>query len=191
MHRSPARLVPPSCSPPLTTRPTPTRESVRPTPTEKNDCVRVMPTAPRPSNQSASLRPGRSPPSTRRRTSRSSSPAREKRAAAKSRGGTLSTTSLTATKLVPKKKTVSSNESSTSAEARRPPSGPSRVSLADEVGALLQHFEVGGDQTRAAREVLEGHDLVRRVHVAVGRGDEPGGDAGPRELYGVGVGAGR
>src|SRR5829696_3402966 len=158
---------------------------VRPTPTVKTDCVSVMPTTPRPSTGRKSLRSRRLSGSTRRRSSQSSSPADVNRTAANRIGGTLSTTCLTATKLVPKKKTVRSSEVSTHSEARR------FSTLADEVRILVERLYVGGDQARAPLQVLQVHDLVRRVHVAVGARDEPRRYPGPGEVDGVGVGSGR
>src|SRR5215212_6376733 len=108
----------------------------------------------------------------------SSRPASVKRVAANSIGGTLSTTSFTAVKLVPKKKTVSRSEASTRGEPRR----FSFVTLADEVRVRTKSLDVDGDQTRAVLKIVELHHLVRRVHVAVGRRDEPRGDAGAGEL---------
>src|SRR5215212_47800 len=158
---------------------------VRPTPTVKTDCVSVMPTTPRPSTGRKSLRSRRLSGSTRRRSSQSSSPAEVNRSAANRIGGTTSTTCLTATKLVPKKKTVRSSEVSTHSEARR------FSTLTDEVRILVEGLYVGGDQTRAVLQGLQVHDLVRRVHVAVGARDEPRRYPGPGEVDGVGVGSGR
>src|SRR3712207_5162395 len=146
--------------------------------------VRVTPTRPRPSMGSRSRRERRPSGPERRASGNSSNPASVKRVAAKRIGGTLSTTSFTAVKFVPKKKTVSRSETSTSGEARR----FSGFTLADEVGACVQPFYVGGDQARAVLQVPEVHDLVRRVHVAVRRRDEPRGYPGAGEPYGVGIG---
>src|ERR687885_1610172 len=154
------------------------------TPTVKTDWVSVTPTTPRPSTLTKSSRRRRLSGSTRRRSTQSSTPAKVNRTAAKSIGGTLSTTCLTATKLVPKKNTVRISEASSQSEALR----FSGVTLADEVRILVERLYVGGDYTRAVLQVLEVHDLVRRVHVAVGARDEPRRYPGPRELDGVGVG---
>src|SRR5918997_1617966 len=157
------------------------------TPMVKTDWVSVTPTTPRPSTGRKFSRLRRVSGSTRRRRNQSSTPARVKRAAAKRIGGTLSTTCLTATKLVPKKTTVRSSEVSTRSEARR----FSGVTLADEVRVSFERLEVGGDQARAVLQVLEVHDLVRRVHVAVGARDEPRRYPGAGELDRVGVRSGR
>src|SRR5215211_6038594 len=158
---------------------------VRLTPTVKTDWVSVTPTTPRPSTGRKSLRSKRLSGSTRRRSSQSNIPANVKRTAANRIGGTLSTTCLTATKLVPKKKTVRSSEVSTHSEARR------FSTLANEVRILVEGLHVGGDQARAVLQVLQVHDLVRRVHVAIGARDEPRRYPGPGEVDGVGVGSGR
>src|SRR5215216_5053042 len=120
----------------------------------------------------------RRPSSDRSARGNRSSPASVKRVAAKSIGGTLSTTSFTAVKLVPKKNTVSRSEVSTRGEACR----FSFVTLAEEVRVRAESLDVDGDQTRAVLKVAELDHLVRRVHVAVGRRDEPRGDAGAGEL---------
>src|SRR5215212_2419595 len=143
----------------------------------------VTPTRPRPSmgRRSRLERRPLGPESSAR--GNNSSPASVKRLAANSMGGTSSTTSFTAVKLVPKKKTVSSSEPSTSPELCL----FSFVNLADEVGVPVELLHVGEDQTRAVLQVPEVHDLIRGVHVTVGRRDEPRGDAGAGELDGVGV----
>src|SRR5918997_5048580 len=74
--------------------------------------------------------------------------------------------------------------------ARRRPSPVPRLFLADKVRVLLQALYVGGDEPGAVRQVFERHDLIRRVHVAVGYRDEPRGYSLPLELYGVRVRAG-
>src|SRR5215211_3102672 len=153
------------------------------TPMVKTDWVSVTPTTPSPSTGMKSSRRRRLSGSTRRRSSQSSTPAKVNRTAAKSTGGTLSTTCLTATKLVPKKKTARSSEVSSQSEALR----FSGDTLADEVRILLKRLYVGGDQTRAALEVLEVDCLVGRVHVAVGARDEPRRNARASELDRVSV----
>src|SRR5918997_5077176 len=154
------------------------------TPIVKTDWVSVTPTKPRPSTRRKSPRSRRLSGSTRRRSSQSNSPAEVNRTAANRIGGTLSTTCLTATKLVPKKKTVSSSEVSTHSDARR----FSGATLANEVGDRVELPHVDGDQARAVLEVIQLHDLVRGVHVAVGTRDQPGRYPGPAEVDGVSVG---
>src|ERR671932_1953265 len=154
------------------------------TPTVKTDWVSVTPTTPRPSTLTKSSRRRRLSGSTRRRSSQSSTPAKVNRTAAKSTGGTLSTTCLTATKLVPKKKTVRSSEASSHSEASR----FSDVTLANEVRIVVERLYVGSYKTRAVLQVFEVHDLVRRLHVAIGARDETRRYPGPRELDRVGVG---
>src|SRR5919199_3108058 len=153
------------------------------TPTVKTDWVSVTPTTPRPSTGRKSLRSRRLSGSTRSRSKSRSIPAKVNRTAANRIGGTFSTTCFTATKLVPKKKTVSRSEASTHNEARRFPG----VTLADEVCVRVELLYVGADQARAALEVPKVHDLVRRVHVAVGTRDQPRRYTGPAEMDGVGV----
>src|SRR5918994_14511 len=114
----------------------------------------------------------------RRARGNRSSPASVKRVAANSIGGTLSTPGSPAVKLVPKKKTVSRSGAWTRGAPRR----FSFVTLADEVRVRTKSLDVDGDQTRAVLKIVELHHLVRRVHVAVGRRDEPRGDAGAGEL---------
>src|ERR671917_221807 len=153
------------------------------TPTVKTDWVSVTPTTLSPSIGRKSLRKSLLSGSTRRRSSQSNSPAKVNRIAANRIGGTPSTTCLTATKLVPKKKTVSSSEVSTHSEDRR----FSGVTLADEVSVRVELSYVGGDQTRAVLEVFQLHELVRRVHVAVGARDQPRRYPGSAEVDSVGV----
>src|SRR5918995_2832287 len=149
--------------------------------------VSVTPTTPRPSTVRKSSRRRRLPGS-RKGTKRSRrQPARVKRVAANRIGGTLSTTIFTAVKVVPKKKTVNSSAASTPVEARR--FGFSSVvkgglRLTDEVRLRVQGLNVGGDHTGAVLDVFYVHDLVGRVHVAVGARDESRRDPGPGELYG-------
>src|SRR5918997_2201231 len=151
------------------------------TPIVKTDWVSVTPTKPRPSTRRKSPRSRRLSGSTRRRSSQSNTPAKVNRTAANRIGGTLSTTCLTATKLVPKKKTVSRSEVSTHSEVRR----FSGVTLADEGSVRVELLYVGGDQARAVLEVPQLHDLVRRVHVAVGARDQPRRYPGAAEVDGV------
>src|SRR5215212_8187565 len=74
--------------------------------------------------------------------------------------------------------------------ARRRPSPVPRLFLADKVRVLLQALYVGGDESGAVRQVFESHDLVGRVHVAVGHRDKPRGYSLSLELYGVRIRAG-
>src|SRR5215211_2318301 len=133
--------------------------------------VSVTPTTPRPSTARKSSRRKRLPGSRKGTNKSKRQPARVKRVAAKRIGGTLSTTILTAVKLVPKKKTVNSSAASTPIEARRFGSssvvkGNSR--LTDQARLRAEGLYVGGDHTRAALDIFYIHDLVGRVHVAVG-----------------------
>src|SRR5215212_8395112 len=161
---------------------------VRLTPRVKTVWVRVMPTTPRPSTGRKSSRRRRLSGSVGRISKSSRRPARVKHVASKRMGGTLSTTILTTVKLVPKKKTVKSSAASTAVEDRR--FGSSSVvkgspRLTDQVRLRAEGLYVGGDHTCAVLDVFYIHDLVGRVHVAVGARDESCRDAGPRELYGV------
>src|SRR5919112_2229424 len=152
--------------------------------------VSVTPTTPRPSTARKSSRRRRLPGSRKGTNKSKSQPAMVKRVAAKRIGGTLSTTIFTAVKLVPKKKTVNSSAASTPVEARR--FGSSSVvkgSLrsTDEVRLRTEGLYVGGDHSGAVLDVFYVHDLVGRVHVAIGTRDETSRDPGPREVYGVRV----
>src|SRR5919107_1752773 len=167
---------------------------VRLTPMVKTVWVSVTPTTPRPSTARKSSR-RRRPLGSRKGTNKSKrQPARVKRVAAKRIGGTPSTTNFSAGKLVPKKKTVNNSAPSPPIEARR--FGSSSVvkgslRLTDEIRLRAQGLYVGGDHTGAVLDVFYVHDLVGRVHVAVGTRDESRRDPGPRELYGVRVGTRR
>src|SRR5687768_13683948 len=153
--------------------------------------VSVTPTTPRPSTARKSSRRRRLPGSRKGTNKSKRQPARVKRVAAKRIGGTLSTTIFTAVKLVPKKKTVNSSAASTPIEARRFVSSSvvnGSLRLTDEVRLRAKGLYVGRDNTGAVLDVFYVHDLVGRVHVAVGARDESRRDPGPGELYGVCVG---
>src|SRR5688572_2357884 len=156
--------------------------------------VSVTPTTPRPSTGRKSSRRRRLPGSRKRTNKSKRQPARVKRVAAKRIGGTVSTTIFTAVKLVPKKTTVNRSAASIPTEARR--FGSSSVvkrspRLTDQVRLRAKGFDVGGDHTGAVLDVFHVHDLVGRVHVTVGAGDDSRRDSGPRELYGIRIGSRR